>query len=90
MHHIHSNLAAIFPQNSSFENHTCRYLIGTLTDVGLLEGTGVSPERKQQVTTCADNTRGLLKYFNSVTNTPGALKMDESPAGFKEGDEESV
>ena len=63
-------------QKSSFENHTCRYLIGTLTDVGLLEGTGISPERKQQMTAGTDNS--LLKYFNPVTNnTSGALKVDD-------------
>ena len=75
-------------QKSSFENHTCRYLIGTLSDVGLLEGTGISPERKQQVTAGADSTHGLLKYFSTATNiASGAVKMDD--AGFKERDEES-
>lgn len=75
-------------QKSSFENHTCRYLIGTLTDVGQLEGTGISPERKQQVTAGTDNTPGLLKYFSKTSNnTSRALKMDDH--GFKERNEGS-
>ena len=73
-------------KKSSFENHTCRYLIGTLKDVGLLEGTGISPEREQQMRAGTDNTRGgIRRYFNAaVTNNASEeLKMESDP-GFKE------
>lgn len=30
-------------QKASYDNHVCRYMTGSLSDIGLLEGTGVAP-----------------------------------------------
>lgn len=79
-------------KKSSFDNHVCRYMIGILKDVGLLEGTGVSPnqsEGRHPLPGGVDHsTPSILKYFSKANKASRALEMGESP-DIKESDEES-
>lgn len=53
-------------KKASYDNHVCRYMSGSLTHIGQLEGTGVAPvvgERKPgQRGTCTPPTTTLRDY----------------------------
>ena len=57
-------------KKSAYENYTCRYMMGPLSEVGVLQGTGVSPEQREKANG-ASNTK-ILDYFS----TPKAAKRD--------------
>ena len=66
------------------------YMIGILTNVGQLEGTGISPERneKKLKISCTGTIPSLLNDFSKIDRTTRAPKMDGCP-DLKQSDKES-
>ena len=50
-------------KKSAYENYTCRYMTGPLSDVGVLQGTGVSPEQREKTT--AESNTSIRDYFST-------------------------